>query len=252
MRIAVLGASGNFGSAASDKLEGDGHQVVRISRSLGVDVLTGQGLRSALDGVDVVVDALNHMKLSARKSMDYFTRVATNTVDAARAQNVQRIVCLSIAGAANPRVNQGYGYYKGKAAQENVYQAADIPSTTLRSTQWFELVEQIMGMTTKGPVSVLPRMLMAPAAMESVAALAAQVVTTEGEARNEIVAVRGPEVDTAANFARRILAVTGDIGGLRPKIIKEVPFFGRAIATGGLIPDDAHVDPVTLEEWLAR
>jgi nucleoside-diphosphate-sugar epimerase len=43
MRIAVAGATGHIGSLAPSALERDGHEVVRISRSLGVDLLTGEG-----------------------------------------------------------------------------------------------------------------------------------------------------------------------------------------------------------------
>ena len=57
MRVAVAGATGNIGSRTAASLERDGHEVVRISRSLGVDLLTGAGLDDALQGVDAVVDA---------------------------------------------------------------------------------------------------------------------------------------------------------------------------------------------------
>lgn len=248
--IAVLGASGNFGSAVSAKLEQQGHDVVRISRSHGVDVMSPEGLERGLDGVDTVVDALHIDSLGAQKSIEFFTRAARNVVHAAQARGVGRIVCLSIAGAANPEVNHRYGYYQGKAAQENFYQEADIASTTVRSSQWFELIPVLVHRVTKGPLTILPSMLMAPAAMSDVAAFMADVVTEPRPARNEIVAVRGPQVDSAANFARRILAAQGSIDGVQPKAIREVPYLGRGIANGGLIPADAHVTTTTIDEWL--
>jgi uncharacterized protein YbjT (DUF2867 family) len=52
MRIAVAGATGNIGTRTVAALERAGHEVVRISRSRGVD-----GLEAALAGVDAVVDA---------------------------------------------------------------------------------------------------------------------------------------------------------------------------------------------------
>jgi uncharacterized protein YbjT (DUF2867 family) len=54
MRIAVAGATGNTGARAVSALERDGHEAVGISRSLGVDLITGEGLDAALEGVDVV------------------------------------------------------------------------------------------------------------------------------------------------------------------------------------------------------
>lgn len=249
-KIAVLGASGNFGSALSDKLEQQGHDVVRISRSHGVDVMSPEGLERALDGVDIVVDALHIDALGAQKSIEFFTRAARNVVQAAQANGVGRIVCLSIAGATNPEVNHRNGHYQGKAAQESFYQEADIPSTTVRSSQWFELIPVLVHRVTKGPLSIMPSMLLAPAAMSDVVTYIADLVSEPRPARNEIVAVRGPQVDSAANFARRILAVKGSIDGVQPKTIREAPYLGRGIANGGLIPADAHVTTTTIDEWL--
>lgn len=249
-KIAVLDASGNFGSALSDKLEQQGHDVVRISRSHGVDVMSPEGLERALDGVDIVVDALHIDALGAQKSIEFFTRAARNVVQAAQANGVGRIVCLSIAGATNPEVNHRNGHYQGKAAQESFYQEADIPSTTVRSSQWFELIPVLVHRVTKGPLSIMPSMLLAPAAMSDVVTYMADLVSEPRPARNEIVAVRGPQVDSAANFARRILAVKGSIDGVQPKTIREAPYLGRGIANGGLIPADAHVTTTTIDEWL--
>jgi uncharacterized protein YbjT (DUF2867 family) len=58
MRIAVAGATGNIGARTVSFLERDGHNVVRISRSLGVDLITGEGLDAALEGVDALVDTI--------------------------------------------------------------------------------------------------------------------------------------------------------------------------------------------------
>jgi len=44
MRIAVAGATGNIGARTVSALERDGHEAIRISRSLGVDLSTGEGL----------------------------------------------------------------------------------------------------------------------------------------------------------------------------------------------------------------
>lgn len=249
-KIAVLGASGNFGSAVSDRLERQGHDVVRISRSHGVDVMSPEGMERALEDVDIVVDALHINALGAQKSIEFFTRAARNVVQAAQASGVGRIVCLAIAGAANPEVNHRYGYYQGKAAQEIFYQEADIPSTTVRSSQWFELIPVLVHRVTKGPLSIMPSMLLAPAAMSDVVTFTADVVSEPRPARNEIVAVRGPQVDSAANFARRILAGKGSIDGVQPKTIREAPYLGRGIANGGLIPADAHVTTTTIDDWL--
>jgi uncharacterized protein YbjT (DUF2867 family) len=48
MRIAVAGATGNIGARTVAVLQQAGHEVVRISRSLGVDLTTGDGPYAAL------------------------------------------------------------------------------------------------------------------------------------------------------------------------------------------------------------
>jgi uncharacterized protein YbjT (DUF2867 family) len=49
-RIAVAGATGRAGRHTVDVLHGDGHDVVAISRSNGVDVITGDGLAASRRG----------------------------------------------------------------------------------------------------------------------------------------------------------------------------------------------------------
>ncbi|VXB98718.1 Ferredoxin reductase [Citricoccus sp. K5] len=255
MKVVVLGATGTIGTLITARLREFGHEVMAASRSSGVDAVTGEGLEAALAGADAVVDALNRETLSAATAIEYFTTTAGNVCAAARRAGVGRLVCVSIAGAADPAVNKAYGYYRGKAAQEHAYRSSGLPVTIIHSTQWFELVPTILQRTTLGPVAVLPTMRMAPVAAASVARLVADEVARKPDGRTgyEVreVAIRGPEVSTAAEVARRMLTARGSLGGKSPKRILEAPLFGRAIASGGLIPEDGLVDEVTLEQWLA-
>ena len=57
VKVAVAGATGRVGRHVVDVLKGRGHDIVEISRSHGVDVITTAGLAEALIGVDCVVDA---------------------------------------------------------------------------------------------------------------------------------------------------------------------------------------------------
>ena len=43
MRVAVAGATGHIGALTAAALARGGHDVVHVSRSLGVDLLTGDG-----------------------------------------------------------------------------------------------------------------------------------------------------------------------------------------------------------------
>ena len=247
----MLGATGTIGRLVAHHLEESGHHVRRVSRSTGVDVLNGQGLDVALAGADAVVDCLNVVTLRARTAIDFFTRAAAAVARSAGRVGVRRIVCVSIAGATDPQVNRGYGYYRAKAAQEQVYTQSPVPTTIIHSTQWFELVPQIVGRTALGPVAVIPTMRMAPIAADRVARLVVREIEA-GHEGDRTSAIRGPQELTAAQAARTFMAVRGEVGGRRPRVIWELPLLGRGIAGGGLIPGDGLVDDLTLEEWLQQ
>ncbi|MFC7401587.1 SDR family oxidoreductase [Citricoccus sp. GCM10030269] len=254
MKVVVLGATGTIGSLLVERLHSASHEVVPVSRSTGVDAVTGEGLDRAVAGADAVVDCLNIETLSTLKAVEFFTTTAGNVSAAARRAGVQRVVCVSIAGVSDPAVAGGYGYYRGKAAQERAYRSAGLPLTIIQSTQWFELVEDIVRRTALGPVALVPTMRMAPVAADSVARLVVADLLEQslGQADGtRELTIRGPETATAAQIARRILEVRGSIAGKRPRAIGELPLMGRAIATGGLIPEDGIVDDVTLEQWLS-
>ena len=59
-KIAVAGATGRVGRPVVEMLESRGYDVVPISRSQGVDVITGEGLDQALTGVETIIDVATH------------------------------------------------------------------------------------------------------------------------------------------------------------------------------------------------
>ena len=253
MKIAVIGATGTIGSKIAAELEKRGHEVVPISRSHGVDVSSLADLSAALTGVDVVIDAINNMIMSSKKAQTAFISTSSNIAQAAADNDVKHIVCVSIAGVENPAVSRGYGYYAGKAAQEKTYQDSAVDTVIIRSTQWFELLDPIVQQVTVGPISVLPTMKMAPIPADAAAHLVCDVADgSEKVPGTGIVSIRGEEEGTTTEFVKRLLTARGEVGGKTPKVVRQLPYFGSAIAKGGLIPDPAnHTVSTTLEEWLA-
>jgi uncharacterized protein YbjT (DUF2867 family) len=116
MRIAVAGATGNIGARTVSALERDGHEVIRISRSLGVDLITGEGLDAALEGVDAVVDAISSPPISPAETRAYFSTTTTNLLAAEERAGVRHHVLLSIVGIS--RIEGGTAHYSGKREQE--------------------------------------------------------------------------------------------------------------------------------------
>ncbi|GAA1490826.1 SDR family oxidoreductase [Brachybacterium sacelli] len=252
MIITVLGARGTIGSRLADQLEERAHDVRRVSRRSGVDARTGVGLREALRGADVAVDCLNHMALRAATAEDFFRGTAQHVVRSARSEGVRRLVCVSIAGAADPAVNRLLGYYRGKAAQEQVYSTSREAVTIVRSTQWYELMDDVLRRASIGPVSVLPTMTVAALSADRAARhIADEIDASVEDLQDRTLTLRGPQTATIREIARTILAARGSIGGRRPRALVQLPYLGQGIAGGGLVPADGIVDDLTLEDWLA-
>ena len=75
-KIAVAGATGRVGRHVVDVLEEPGHDVVPMSRSTGVDVITGEGLDEALAGVEVIIDAATGPSPDQEAATEFFATAA--------------------------------------------------------------------------------------------------------------------------------------------------------------------------------
>ena len=102
-KIAVTGATGRLGSQLVDVLEEQGHEVVPIARSKGVDVITGQGLAEALQGVDAVADLATGPSPDEQEATEFFTTSMRNLQEAGAEAGVKRIVLVSIIGIDRSR-----------------------------------------------------------------------------------------------------------------------------------------------------
>src|ERR671911_457001 len=150
MRVAVAGATGNIGALTAAALERDGHDVARISRSLGVDLLTGDGLDEALAGVEALVDATNATATDPDEVEAFFGTTTRNLLAAEQRAGVRHHVLLSIVGIH--RV-EGNAHYAGKREQERLVSASSVPWTILPATQFHDFA----AMVTSWTESLAPR-----------------------------------------------------------------------------------------------
>ena len=123
-KIAVAGATGRVGHHVVDALREGGHEVVEISRSNGVDVITGEGLADALEGVEGLVDAATGPSPEQDPATRFFTTAARNLQDAAGHAGVEQIVVVSIIGA--DAFTGGYG--AAKIAHEQAMVSGPVPA----------------------------------------------------------------------------------------------------------------------------
>jgi uncharacterized protein YbjT (DUF2867 family) len=197
-RIAVAGATGRVGSHVVDVLSERGHDVVRMSRSTGVDVVTGKGLGETLAGVEVIVDAATGPSPDEKSATDFFTAAARNLQQAGQDAGVQRIVVVSIVGIDAAKRGHG-GYYAAKVAHEEAHKAGPIRADVLRATQFHEFVETLLQWSTQNGVGHVPRMRTQLVSARTVAEATADLATSpDAPALSEIGGPREESLPEAA------------------------------------------------------
>jgi uncharacterized protein YbjT (DUF2867 family) len=228
MRVAVAGGTGLAGRHVLDTLTRSGHEPVVLSRSGGVDLVTGAGLAAALAGADAVIDVSNVTTTRRAVAERFFTAATIHLRDAAAVAGVRHYVLLSIVGV--DRVD--LGYYAGKQRQEDLLAAGSVPWTVLRTTQFHEFAGQVLD-RVRGPVAVIPAMWSRPVAVAEVAdaLVEAVIVGPDGYATE----LAGPEVLRLPDMARQLLRRRGD-----RRWVLSVPVPGRAgrqLRAGGSLPE---------------
>jgi uncharacterized protein YbjT (DUF2867 family) len=244
VRIAIAGATGNIGSLTVSALESGGHDVVRISRSLGVDLLTGDGLDDALDGVEAVVDATNAPATDAEQVVEYFGTTTRNLLAAEQRAGVRHHVLLSIVGIH--RI-EGVAHYAGKREQERLVAEGPVPWTIVPATQFHDFAAMVAGWSEQDGVATIAPLLVQPIAPADIAAVLAEIAV--GEPQGRYVDVAGPETQDLVDMARR----THEVRGHKVKLVPTWSgIFGTSMAGNVLLAGEgARIAPTTFDEWLA-
>jgi uncharacterized protein YbjT (DUF2867 family) len=247
MRIAVAGGTGVAGRYAVAAARAQGHDVVPLSRAGGVDVVTGAGLDEALEGVEVVIDALNGPSTGRAQATAFFTTATANLQTVGARRGVRRLVVLSIVGI--DRV-PGFAYYDAKRAHEDSALAGPVPADIVRATQFHEFAGQLLDRLSVGPVAPVPSMRVQPVAARTVGEqLVAVAASPEPTGRT---ALAGPEAADLVAMARR----TADVRGLRRWVVPvRLPgAVGAALRGGALLPDagdGARLAGPGPDDWLS-
>lgn len=252
MKIAVAGATGRVGRHVVDVLKAEGHDVVAMSRSSGVDVVTGQGLALALTGVECIIDAATGPSPDQKAATEFFTAAARNLHQAGERAGVRRMVVVSIIGI--DRFTAGYG--AAKIAHEKAMLSGPIPVRVLRAAQFHEFVAQLVEWGRQGEVSLVPRMRIQPVAARTVAQALADLAAdpesapAPGSSEVPMLEIAGPREENLADLARLLVARRGD--PLRIEGASDPADPDRDLyETGALLPGpDAILAGPTFEEWL--
>jgi uncharacterized protein YbjT (DUF2867 family) len=209
------------------------------------DLQTGERLGTALEGIETIL----HLAGSAKGDEEK----ARHLVDAVPKTAAPHLVHISVVGCdrvpVGGRIDRAmFGYYAAKLAAERVVATSGLPWTTLRSTQFHELILTVAEKTSKLPVVPYPSRFKAqPVDAGEVAERL--VALALGPPSGLAPDVGGPRVYRMEELLRHYLSVAGKRRALLP-----VPAFGNA---AGALRDGANLVPertvghVTWEEFLA-
>jgi uncharacterized protein YbjT (DUF2867 family) len=254
--ILVTGGTGNLGRLVVARLVAAGAPVRVLTRqdhaaADGVEHVVGQldtgaGLAAALSDVDVVV----HCAGARTGDGDRARRLG----EAAASAGVRHLVNVSVVGADRvPVVSRAdrvmFGYLAEKLAAEGAVAASGVPWTTLRATQFHDLVLTMLQAAAKLPVLPLfAGFRFQPVDARDVADRLVELAL--GEPAGLAPDVAGPRVYPMTELARDYLRAAG-----RHRLLLPLPVPGRAArayrAGANLAPERA-VGTRSWEDFLAE
>ncbi|MFM0340756.1 SDR family oxidoreductase [Paraburkholderia fungorum] len=246
MKIVVIGGSGLIGSRVVKLLSEAGHVAVAASPRTGVNAVTGEGLSNALVDADVVLDVTNAPSWEPQAVLDFFRTSARNLGKAEVAAGVRHHVALSIVGCDRSPEN---AYFVAKVAQEEAIEAAGVPYTIVRATQFMEFIGGIADFSTDSGTVRIGEGLFQPIAVDDVAAILAQIA--QSAPLNGRVDIAGPD---RAPFAEIVARYLKSVGDARPVVTdRDARYYGGLVEEQSLVPlGDARIGRVSLDQWLAQ
>src|SRR5438445_2505503 len=245
MKIVIIGGTGLIGSKTVAILRQGGREVVAASPKSGINTITGEGLKEAVAGAQVVIDLANSPSFEDRAVLEFFETSGRNLLRAEAAAGVRHHVALSIVGTDR----SDNGYFRAKVAQEKLIEASGIPYTIIRATQFMEFLGGIAASSADGNMVRLSPGLFQPIAADDVAPIVAEVALAAP--RNGIVEIAGPERAPFNEIVARYLQAVGD-----PRQVASDPearYFGGRVEELSLVPlGEARLGRIGFDEWLRR
>ena len=254
-RILVTGGTGTLGRQVVPRLLDAGGDVRVLSRRSreaadGIeyvqgDLLKDEGIEAAVDGAGIIVHCAG-----GRKGDDEATR---NLVRAASRAGAPHLVYISVVGADRIPVVSGvdramFSYFATKLAAERVVADSGLPWTTLRATQFHDLILMVAQAMTKLPVIPVPSgVRFQPVDTGEVAARLVELAlgTPAGLAPD----IAGPRVYTVAELLREYLRARR-----KHRLMVPVGLPGkaaRAVRAGANLAPERAVGKRTWEDFLA-
>jgi len=209
------------------------------------DLATGEGVDAAVHGVGTIVHCAGSTKGDEDK--------ARNLVRAAARAGTQHLVYISVVGAERIPVVSGidramFGYFAAKRAAEEVVTHSGLPWTTLRATQFHDLMFTVVQQLAKLPVIPVPAgVRFQPVEAEEVAARLVEL--SLGKPSGLVPDIGGPLVYELTELVRSYLRASH-----RLRVLMPVHLPGKAalaIRAGANLAPEHAVGHRSWEEFLA-
>jgi uncharacterized protein YbjT (DUF2867 family) len=255
--ILVTGGTGTLGRLVVSRLRDAGYDLRVLSRRrpedgegngdehVTGDLATGEGIEAAVEGAEVVV----HLAGSSRGD----EAKARHLVEAASRAGTRHLVYISVVGADRIPVIGGidramFGYFESKLAAERLVADSGLPWTTLRATQFHDLM--LMAARGMARLPVIP----VPAGFRFQPVDAAEVADrlvelALGAPAGLVPDMAGPRIYRMGELVREYLRARG-----KHRPIVPVPVPGRAaraIRDGANLSPGRAVGQRTWEDFLA-
>jgi uncharacterized protein YbjT (DUF2867 family) len=253
--ILVTGGTGTLGRQVVRRLVGQGREVRVLTRQKGLqadgityvtgDLLKGEGIDAAVAGVSTIIHSAG-----SRKGDEVATQ---HLVEAARRAGRPHIVFISVVGAGRIPVTSGidrmmFSYFDMKRKAEESVANSGLPWTTLRATQFHDLMFTVVQALAKLPVVPFPSVSFQPVETGEVAARLVELA--QGQPAGLVPDLAGPRIYTMKDLLQSYLDATG-----RHRLFVPLPMAGgaaRAVREGGNLAPERAVGIRTWEEFLAE
>lgn len=253
--ILVTGGTGTLGQHVVSRLREAGRDVrvlSRRSREAGEgieyvtgDLATGEGIDSVAVGCETIVHCAGSSKGDEDKTR--------HLVAAASRAGSPHLVYISVVGADRIPVTSSvdramFGYFGSKFAAERVVAESGLPWTTLRATQFYDLIAMTARQLAKLPVIPAPtRTCFQPVDAGEVATRLVELAF--GPPAGLVPDLAGPRVYEMKELIRSYLQAVG-----KHRLIVPVHLPGqaaRAVRSGAHLAPDRAVGRRTWEDFLA-
>jgi uncharacterized protein YbjT (DUF2867 family) len=254
--ILVTGGTGTLGRLVVGRLRDAAREVRVLSRQVrepeeGVefvtgDLDTGDGVEAAVAGAATIIHCAGSQKGDSVK--------ASHLVEAASAAGARHLVHISVVGVDRVPVASAvdramFGYFASKRAAEEVVAGSGVPWTTLRATQFHDLM-----LTTASGMAKLP-VIPVPSGFRFQPVDAGEVATrlvelALGSPAGLVPDIAGPRVYDMGDLVRAYLRANGKHRLLVP--LRLPGKAARAFRGGANLSPDRAVGRLTWEDFLAE